>query len=337
LAENIKVIGKQITDTIVCAWRGERLKGGKFKEYLLKYNTFRRIVQLLMFISFSAMVFNIAALPILLPVLWTWGYEPNVAGDAFTAIQFIFSGWTSFPLVFPFLAVASFLLVGVLIGKSMCGWVCPFGFVQDLVSLVKRRKSELSLRTHESLLYGKYIVLAIALFISVTFYITRVMGVSAGYERALGIFVNAPFTTLSPGETLFATLPKMVLGFGHAVFEKPVLDAITGIASLPALFWVQFAVMVIVVGFAAFIPRGWCKYFCPHGAIMAIMNKFSFIGLRRDPVKCAKGGCRLCVNACPMRVPILDLPWEKFSHEECIYCMKCVDACKDKAIKLKYP
>jgi polyferredoxin len=70
---------------------------------------------------------------------------------------------------------------------------------------------------------------------------------------------------------------------------------------------------------------------------MAILNKFSFIGLRRDPVKCEKGGCRLCVAACPMRVPILDLPWEKFSHEECIYCLKCVDACKDRAIRLKYP
>jgi polyferredoxin len=36
-------------------------------------------------------------------------------------------------------------------------------------------------------------------------------------------------------------------------------------------------------------------------------------------------------------VPILDLPWEKFSHPECIYCMKCVDACQHGAIKLTYP
>jgi polyferredoxin len=85
------------------------------------------------------------------------------------------------------------------------------------------------------------------------------------------------------------------------------------------------------------VPRSWCRYFCPHGAIMAIMNNFSFIGLRREPTKCEKSGCGLCVQVCPTRVPILDLPWEKFSHPECIYCMKCADACGHKAIKLTYP
>jgi len=193
------------------------------------------------------------------------------------------------------------------------------------------------LRTHESMVYVKYFVLGIALFISGTFSIAKVMGVSGGYEKALGIFTKAPFTALSPAETLFATLPRLIKDFRFAIVENPAMDVLAGLATLPVLFWVQFAVMVIVIGFFAYVPRGWCRYFCPHGAIMAILNRFSFIGLRRDPVKCTKSGCRLCVEACPMRVPILNLPWEKFSHPECIYCMKCADACKDKAIKLKYP
>jgi len=187
------------------------------------------------------------------------------------------------------------------------------------------------------MLWVKYGVLAFALFISVTFAATKVMGRSGAYERAIGDFAKAPFTMLSPAETLFATLPRYVEGFRFALVQKPALEAIAGFVTLPILFWVQLAIMIAVLVFAALIPRGWCRYFCPHGAIMAIMNKFSFIGLRRDPVKCSKGGCRLCVEVCPMRVPILDMPWEKFSHEECIYCMKCVDACEDQAIKLKYP
>jgi polyferredoxin len=115
------------------------------------------------------------------------------------------------------------------------------------------------------------------------------------------------------------------------------LDILSAIYSAPLLVWAQIFIMGAVLVFAAYVPRSWCKYFCPHGAIMAILNKFSFLGLRRDPVKCAKAECRLCVEVCPMRVPILDLPWEKFSDSECIYCLKCVDACPDKAIKLKYP
>ncbi|MEM2118626.1 MAG: 4Fe-4S binding protein, partial [Candidatus Bathyarchaeia archaeon] len=293
----------------------------------------RRIVQLLAFIFFSAAAFElVGALPVLLPVMWTWGLKPNVIGDAFSAIQFGF-----YEAAFPWLAFASFLIVGVLIGKAMCGWVCPFGFIQDLVGFVKRRKNDFSIRTHETLIYGKYIVLAIALFISGTFAVTKAMGISGSYERSLGVFTKAPFTTLSPAEMLFATLPNKTLEFYVNVSAKPFIDVLAGIGNLSALFWTQLLILILVLGFVAFIPRGWCKYFCPHGAIMAILNKFSFIGLKRDPVKCAKGGCRLCVQACPMRVPILDLPWEKFNHPECVYCMKCVDACKDKALKLKYP
>jgi len=304
----------------------------EIKQKLLKFNTFRRIVQFLSFIFFSAMVFNLGSLPLLLPVLWTWGIEPNTVGDAFTALQFML-----YNVVFPWLAIASFLIIGILLGKSFCGWVCPFGFVQDLIGFVKRKKMEISPRTHDSMIYVKYAVLGITLFVSVTFSVSKLIGSNHGYENALGIFAKAPFTTLSPAETLFATLPKMILDFRNTVLEVPFFEVLSGIANVPLLFWFQLAVMISVLVFSAYVPRGWCKYFCPHAAIMAIMNKFSFLGLHRDLVKCVKGECRLCVEACPMNVRILDLPWEKFSDPECIYCMKCVDACPDKAIKLKYP
>ncbi|MCJ7422941.1 4Fe-4S binding protein [Candidatus Bathyarchaeota archaeon] len=308
------------------------MKRDNVKEYLLTYNAPRRIVQFLSFILFCAAIFGLGASSLLFPVLWTWGLQPNTIGDAFTAMQFLF-----YDGVFPWLAFASFLIVGILIGKSMCGWVCPFGFVQELLGFIKRKQTELSVRTHESMVYLKYFILGLTLFISATFSITRVMGVEAGYAKALGTFAKAPFTALSPSETLLATLPKMVLNFRINIANTPFFDLLSGVVNIPYLFWAQLAIMIGVLVFASFISRGWCKYLCPHGAIMAILNRFSFIGLRRDPVKCAKGGCRQCVTACPMRVPILDLPWEKFSDPECIYCMKCADACKDKAIKLKYP
>lgn len=308
------------------------MERGKIKEYVLKFNTPRRVIQVLSFIFFSASIFSLGALPLLLPVLWTWGLSPNIVGDAFTALQLMLEG-----ALFPWLALASFFAVGVLVGKSLCGWVCPFGFIQDLIDFAKKRKRDFSLRTHESMVYVKYVVLGITLFISVTFSITKVMGISENYKAALGDFTKAPFTTLSPAETLFTTLPRTILKFGTDLVNKPTTDALAGIGNFPALFWMQLAVLIAVIVVVAFVPRGWCKYFCPHGAIMAVLNRFSFVGLHRDPVKCAKSSCRLCVAVCPMRVPILDLPWEKFSHSECIYCMKCVDACKDHAIKLKYP
>jgi ferredoxin-type protein NapH len=286
---------------------------------------------------FSAIIFSLGTLPLLLPVLWTWGLKTNSAGDAFTAIQFMFNGWNLSHVMFPWLGLASFLVIGILIGKSMCGWVCPFGFVQDLMSYLRRRQTDLSSRTHKTLVYGKYVILTITLLISASYSITAVAGTNVAYSQALGVFVQGPFTALSPSETLFATLPKIVQGFKFSGWENTISDTLYGISTLPPLFWIQFAIMVIVLIFAIYVPRSWCRYLCPHGAIMAVMNRFSFIGLRREPFKCEKSTCRSCVQVCPTRVPILDLPWEKFSHPECIYCMKCADACSHGAIKLTYP
>lgn len=304
----------------------------RIKHFLLKFNTARRIIQFLSFIFFSAIIFNLGVLPLLLPVLWTWGLSSNTVGDAFTAIQLTFYNG-----MFPWLAFASFFIAGILIGKSLCGWVCPFGFIQDLTMFIKRRKLEVSPRTHDTMLYIKYAGLAIILFISITFSASKVMGLSSGYENALGIFVKAPFTAISPAQTLFSTLPTMALNLKNAIGVSPYSDIVAGIGKLSVLFWAQLVILMIVLAIMVYVPRGFCKYFCPHGAIMAIMNKFSFIGLQREPTKCARVGCRKCVEVCPMRVPILDLPWEKFSHQECIYCMKCADACENKAIKLTYP
>ena len=304
---------------------------GKIRERLLKFRTPRRIAQFTSFIFFSAVFFSVSE-PLPVPILWTARTPGYFALDALTALQVTFS-----QPAFPWFAIASVLIMGILLGKSLCGWICPFGLIQDIVDFIKRGKREISPRGHESLLYVKYAILIFTLLISVTFAVSKTTGASQGYENALGIFAKAPFTLLSPAETLFGTIPEMILGFRNAILEIPVLDALGGIVSLPLLFWVQLALMISVLVFSAYVPRGWCKYFCPHGAIMAILNRFSFLGLRRDPVKCAKGECRLCVEVCPMNVRILDLPWEKFSDPECIYCLKCADSCSNGAISLKYP
>ncbi|MEM2440343.1 MAG: 4Fe-4S binding protein [Candidatus Bathyarchaeia archaeon] len=304
---------------------------------LLKINTLRVMVQFSSFIFFSAAFFNLNPLPVLLPVMWTWGLQQNIVGDAFTAIQLMPSGWQQPSQTFPWLAIASFIIVGVLVGKLLCGWVCPFGFIQDLIDFIKAKKMEVSPKTHEDMTLIKYLVLGATFFITITFSLAKLWNAHKSYEGAMGVFAYAPFTAVGPAETLFAILPKMVRNFSKAVTEKLALEVLAGILDLPPLFWIQLFILVGVLVLAAYIPRGWCRYLCPHGAIMAIMNKISFMGLKRDPVKCVKGECRECVKACPMQVRILEKPWEKFSDPECIYCLKCIDACQNKAIWLKFP
>jgi polyferredoxin len=287
----------------------------------------RKVVQFASFLLFVAVVFGLGPFAVVLPVMFTLGLQQQAFGDAFAMLQVMLS-----EAVFPWIPLASFFLVAAFLGRSLCGWVCPFGLVQDLMEYVKRRHLEISVRTHNWMIYIKYLVLLVVLVVSGSMAASVASGSGEGFSSALGVFAQAPFNALSPADTLFAVIPTGIFNLVNSVDSF-----LAGALAVRPLLWVRLVVLGAVLVFAAYVPRSWCKYFCPHGAILAVLNRFSFLGLQRDPVKCAKAGCSDCVQACPMNVPILELPWEKFTHPECIYCLKCVDACTTKAIKPKMP
>ena len=290
-----------------------------------RIQTARRIVQVLSFLLFVAVVFGLGPFPVVLPVMFTLGLQQQTMGDAFAMLQAMLS-----EAVFPWIPLASFFLVAALLGRSLCGWVCPFGLVQDIVAFFKKKHMEILPRTHNSMANIKYFVLLGVLIVSGSVAIIVASGSDEGLRSALGVFAQAPFNALSPADTLFAVIPNGVFNLINSVDSF-----VAGVLAVRPLLWMRFVILGAVLVLAAYVPRGWCKYFCPHGAILAFLNRFSFLGLTRDPVKCTKAGCSDCVQACPMNVPILELPWEKFVHPECIYCLKCADACTTKAIKPK--
>jgi ferredoxin-type protein NapH len=298
-------------------------RGGSF----LNIQVLRKVVQFLSFLLFVAVVFGLGPFPIVLPVMFTLVLQQQAFGDAFAMLQVML-----YDLVFPWIPLASFFVVAAFLGRSLCGWVCPFGLVQDLMGYVKRKHLEVSARTNDWMIYIKYLVLLVVLIVSGSLAAMLASGSGEGFRSALGVFATAPFNVLSPADTLFAVIPNGIFNLVSSV------DAfVTGALAVRPLLWARFVILGAVLVLAAYVPRSWCKYFCPHGAILAFLNRFSFLGLTRDPLKCTKAGCNDCVQACPMNVPILDLPWEKFTHPECIYCLKCADACTTKAIKPKIP
>jgi ferredoxin-type protein NapH len=299
-----------------------------WKHSFLRIRTARFVVQFIFFLLFNAVLFGVDPQSVLLPVLQSMGNPATTVGDAFAALQYMI-----FQMTFPWLPLASFLIFATLLGRALCGWACPFGFIQDILSLIKRRHMEITPRTRKSLVSIKYMILALTLFISVTLSLAALTGVG-GYKEGLGVFAQAPFNALSPHDTLFAVLPTMTY---NAITSGESLDVLAGIGSLSPLFWTRIFILGFVLVFAVYTPRSWCRYFCPVGALMGLLNNYSFLGLKRDVVHCTKESCRRCVEVCPTKVPILDLPWEKFTHSECIYCLECVDACETKAIKPKFP
>ncbi len=285
----------------------------------------RKAVQIICLILLSAGFLGLGPIPILLPILGGLNSQATI-GEAFSNLQLML-----YESMIPWLALASIFLSAILLGRVFCGWVCPFGFIQDLVGYVKRKRKDVSPGTHRGLVMIKYFILILVLFISGTLAVSLALGIGEGYKQALGIFAPAPFNVLNPADSLFVLLPSIISKLQHGLSE----DVVSSLLGAP-LVWVRLFIMVLTLLLAVYIPRGWCRYFCPQGAFLALISKFGFLGLRREPLRCIKATCHACVDVCPMRVRILDLPWEKFSDPECIYCLKCVDVCPTKALKLKF-
>jgi len=292
---------------------------------LLIAEVVRRAVQVSLFILFNIGLWGLASTPILLPILQPSATPGRTVGNAFSAMEYMLS-----EAVAPLLPLAVFLIVGALCGRALCGWACPFGLVQDILRHMRRRPVQVAAHTHRSAIKLKYYILAITMFISWTLAISLAAGVGADYKEALGIFALGPFTVLSPAETLFSLLPRAAV----QAIELGV-DVLSYLAQLPMLFWAKIIVLLGVLALVAYVPRGWCRYLCPVGALMAIFGRFSLLGLKIDTVKCTR--CGECVRACPMMVRLLDHLPEKISDPECVFCLRCVAACPEGAIKPRFP
>jgi len=314
-------------------------KLNRVKRFIFRFQTPRTIVQFVCFFLFFGLFLGFGPWPILLPVIGLLGVPSKTVGEAFGSLQYML-----YLLVPPWLALASIFVAAVVLNRAFCAWACPFGLVQDMLNLVKRKHKIVSPRTHSQMIYVKYVVLAATILISGTLAWSVSAGIGGRYKETFGVFAWAPFNALSPADTLFAVVPKTVFDARNALSdllanpEADVSGAIIGsITSVSALFWVRIVILALTLALVIYVPRGWCRYLCPQGAFSALFSRFSFLGLRRDPVRCSKAGCRDCVDVCPTLVPILDEPWEKFTHPECIMCLKCVDACSTKAIRPKFP
>ncbi len=242
--------------------------------------------------------------------------------------------------VVPWLALGILFLIGAVLGRAFCGWVCPIGFLQDLITMVKGDLNMIAPRTHNQLRRIKYVLLAATFFVSGTLALSLYLGAGAQYRSALGIFAQGPFVQFSPDSIIFGTVPSLVLrardGFAAFVASPPNINQIwSAILSVPSLLAFKILIIVGFVYAAYRVPRFWCRYLCPTGATLGVFQKYSFLGIKRDPVKCSK--CPHCEVACPMQIKILDLPWEKFNDSECILCMECVDSCPHSSLSPKFP
>lgn len=302
-------------------------RGGRARIY---YWPIRTLVQLAFFILFAGL-----ALTRLVPSIAqyrSWAVLPVLASvkapGAYTGALDATTGLLS-QAVFPWLPVGIFLVVGAVLGRFMCGWICPVGFMQDVITSIKGRVTQVQRRTQNYWVRLKYVLAALAFLLSASLALALYYGSGSDYQSGLGDFAPGLFVAITPEGTLFGTIPTLIAGLVKTTNPQSYLS------SVAPLTWLNIVILIGFIYAAWRIPRFWCRYICPVGAIMGVFQKNSLLGVHRDPVKCAD--CKECQDACPMQVPILDLDYKKFNDSECILCFACVDACPGGALSPKFP
>ena len=208
--------------------------------------------------------------------------------------------------LFPFIALGTVLLLGIFFGKMFCGWVCPFGLLQDVLHKIPTRKFALPGWSGNL----KYLVLVLMVFL-----IPFVLGEETMYS----------FCRICPASALQVTLPNIVA---------------SGSLVLPAAGLVKLFLLAVVLLAVVFSSRAFCKALCPIGALLAPLNLISFWKVKVPTDSCIS--CEKCDDVCPSSISpssriLKGIPSNR--SLDCVVCHDCRSACpfKDKELEAAQP
>ena len=203
----------------------------------------------------------------------------------------------------PWYVLGTLALFGVILGRTVCGWLCPLGLLQELLHKIptpKIRKSRLT----RTLSYLKYAFLTLFVVVLPLWY---------GMEK--GVILPAFCKYICPAGTLEGAVGLLQNPANSISFYQ-----------LGALFTQKWVIMVAIGLACVFCYRSFCRFLCPLGTIYGFFNRFALTGVKVNPARC--NGCGQCVMKCPMDV-------KHVGDRECISCGQCIDACAQGAISFQ--
>ncbi len=198
-----------------------------------------------------------------------------------------------------FYVLGFLMMIGTIGGRFVCGWICPFGLLQELLYKTPLKK----IKMKKIFNYGKYIFLIVFVLL---------LPVLLTDEFGLGLPYFCKY--ICPAGTLEAGIPLAITN-----------TAIRGAISI--LYYWKLLILGVFIYFSMKISRPFCRAVCPLGAIYALFNPISFYKMDVNLRKCIK--CDLCQKNCPVDIKI----YENSNSPECIRCGKCVSVCPTNAIR----
>ena len=205
---------------------------------------------------------------------------------------------------FSYYVTGILIFFGVMLGRFICGFLCPFGWFQDLLHKIPTKK--FSTKKLRVLRYLKYVLLAVAV-IALPILLTNNAGSGSPYFCKY----------VCPQGILEGGIPLSIVDGNIR-------------ATLGTLFNLKLSILVLIIILSVLFYRPFCKWICPLGAFYALFNRFSLLSYSVDQHKCVS--CGKCSRTCKMDVDIT----KNNAHTECIRCGECVKVCPTKAISVHW-
>lgn len=203
---------------------------------------------------------------------------------------------------FPFYVLGFLMLFGIVLGRLVCGFLCPFGLVQDLLYKIPITKINVFSKIDKPARYIKYIVLLIMVILLPALVSTK-SGITPPYFCKY----------ICPAGTLGGGIPHLLVNSSLRQAAGTLFE------------WKMFVFLLVSV-LSILIHRPFCRYLCPLGAFYSLFNQFSFYQMYLDKSKCIN--CKKCEQYCPMTVQVT----KNINSTECIRCGKCKSICPTHAI-----
>lgn len=257
-----------------------------------------------------------------------WQLQSYLFPDFGTSSVYLTSGLERLAI-----AVGLLVIMSIVFGRFLCGWVCPFGLYMDLLTRLRKalkiKHWTISERTNEILKQARYLIIAAFLILSVILGMRAIAGVELISETELGRYLEIPFCQICPAKPLFVLVES---GLGYMDINY-VLSRTIGDLALTGWYLtsINLIILGVVTGGSFMVRRLWCRI-CPLGGLIALFSRIgpfkrlSLIKLTKIEEKCTK--CGICKRVCPPQVTeVYEENGGDVTKTDCILCFRCVEMC----------